>query len=103
MKKFFKTIAVIFVFLLVLGGAVGGYFIHRHNSMYIGRDKALEIALRDAGVAVSDLRDRDIDFDSGYGSAWYDVDFETVAMEYEYSLNAVTGEILYSYSEAEHY
>lgn len=102
MKKFFKTIAVIFVFLLVLGGAVGGYFIHRHNSMYIGRDEALRIALNDAGVDASAIRDRDIDFDSGYGSAWYDVDFETAGMEYEYSLDAVTGEILYSYSEAEH-
>lgn len=101
MKRVLKISLVVLVLLLVLGGAVGGYFIHRHNSLYIGRDKALEIALRDAGVEPAALRDRDVDFDSGYGSAWYDVDFETAGMEYEYSLDAVTGEIVYRYSESE--
>ena len=101
MKRFLKISAAVLALLLVLGGAIGGYFIHRHNSLYIGRDMALEIALRDAGVEPSALRDRDIDFDSGYGSAWYDVDFETAGMEYEYSLDAVTGEIVYRYSEPE--
>lgn len=102
MKRVLKISLVVLALLLVAGGAIGGYFIHRHNSLYIGRDMALEIALRDAGVEPSALRDRDIDFDSGYGSAWYDVDFETAGMEYEYSLDAVTGEIVYRYSEPEH-
>ncbi len=103
MKKFLKVFVIILVLLLVVGGAVGGFFLHRYNTMYIGRDEALRIALNDAGVDASAIRDRDIDFDSEHGAAWYDVDFETAGMEYEYSLDAVTGEILYSYSEAEHY
>lgn len=102
MKKFLKISAVVLALLLVVGGAIGGYFIHRHNSLYIGRDKALEIALRDAGVDLSALRERDVDFESGYGSAWYEVDFETLGREYEYSLDAVTGEIVYRCSETQH-
>ena len=102
MKRFLKISAVVLVLLLVAGGAIGGYFIHRQGSLYIGRDKALEIALRDAGVDLSALRERDVDFESGYGSAWYDVDFETVSWEYEYSLDAVTGEIVFRSSEAQH-
>ena len=51
MKKAFKTVLIVLVVLLVIGAAIGGYFIYRHNSMYIGKDAALQIALSDAGVS----------------------------------------------------
>ena len=102
MKKFMKTLAIVLVLALVAGGAIGAYFIYRHTTMYIGSDRALQIALQDSGLEPSAIRDKDIEFDSYRGSAWYDVDFETPGMEYEYSIDASTGEILYKYSEPEH-
>ena len=102
MKKAFKTVLIVLVVLLVLGAAIGGYFTYRHNSMYIGKDAALQIALNDAGVSPAAVRDRDVEFEHGHSGAWYDIDFEVPGMEYEYSLDAVTGEILFRYSEPEH-
>lgn len=102
MKKAFKTVLIILVVLLVLGAAIGGYFIYRHNSMYIGRDAALQIALSDAGISPTAIRDQDVEFERSRSGAWYDIDFETAGMEYSYSLDAATGEILYRYSEPEH-
>lgn len=102
MKKACKTVLIVLVVLLVIGAAIGGYFIYRHNSMYIGRDAALQIALSDAGVSPAAVRDKDVEFERSRSGAWYDIDFETAGMEYSYSLDAATGEILYRYSEPEH-
>lgn len=102
MKKASKTVLIVLVVLLVIGAAIGGYFIYRHNSMYIGRDAALQIALSDAGVSPAAVREKDTEFERGWNGAWYDIDFETAGMEYSYSLDAATGEILYRYSEPEH-
>ena len=102
MKKAFKTVLIVLVVLLVIGAAIGGYFIYRHNSMYIGKDAALQIALSDAGVSPAAVREQDVEFERNRNGAWYDIDFETAGMEYSYSLDAVTGEILYRYSEPEH-
>ena len=60
MKKACKTVLIILVVLLVIGAAVGGYFIYRHNSMYIGKDAALQIALSDAGVTPAAVREKDV-------------------------------------------
>ena len=102
MKKACKTVLIVLVVLLVIGAAVGGYFIYRHNSMYIGRDAALQLALRDAGVSPAAIREKDVEFERSRNGAWYDIDFEAAGMEYSYSLDAATGEILYRYSEPEH-
>ena len=102
MKKACKTVLIVLVVLLVVGAAIGGYFIYRHNSMYIGRDAALQIALRDAGVSPAAVQEQDVEFERNRNGAWYDIDFETAGMEYSYSLDAATGEILYRYSEPEH-
>ena len=102
MNKAFKTVLIILVVLLVLGAAIGGCFIYRHNSMYIGKDGALQIALSDAGVTPAAVREKDVEFERSRNGAWYDIDFETAGMEYSYYLDAATGEILYRYSEPEH-
>ena len=102
MKKACKTVLIVLVVLLVLGAAIGGFFIYRHNSMYIGKDGALQIALSDAGVSPAAVREKDVEFEHSLNGAWYDIDFETAGMEYSYSLDAATGEILYRYSEPEH-
>ncbi len=68
-------------------------------SAYIGGDQALAIACADAGVSVADIYDRDVEFDSERGVMVYEVDFKAGTLEYEYEIDAKTGEILRSRSE----
>ena len=102
MKKACKTVLIVLVVLLVIGAAVGGSLIYGHNSLYIGRDAALQSAPNDAAVSPAAVREKDAEFERSRNGAWYDIDFETAGMEYSYSLDAATGEILYRYSEPEH-
>lgn len=99
MNKTAKTIFIVVIVLIAIGLAIGGYFIYRHNASYIGADRALEAALRDAGVAANEIIDRDVEFEKSRNAKWYDVDFETFSTEYDYKVDAVTGEILSAASE----
>lgn len=64
------------------------------SSETISRDRALEIALAQAGLGQSDVFDLKVEFDYDDGLAIYEVEFETRQAEYEYEINAVTGAIL---------
>ena len=72
----------------------------------ISRAKAKEIALKHAGFTAGQVRftdvelDDDDDDDDGYGRH-YEVEFRVKAtrMEYEYIIDAVTGDVLFSKSE----
>lgn len=67
----------------------------------ITKDKALEIALADAGGKKTDARDIDIELDYEKSLRVYEVDFETKGFEYSYEINAVSGEILQREKEAD--
>ncbi len=99
MNKTLKKIVIILIVLAAIGLAIGGYFIYRHSVSYIGADRALEAALRDAGVSASEIIDRDVEFEKTRNAKWYDVDFETFSTEYSYTVDAKTGEILNAASE----
>ena len=77
MKKALKTALIILIVLLIIGAAIGGYFIWRHHALYIGADAALGAALDDAGVLAAETFDVDVDFEHKYGRSWYEVQFET--------------------------
>lgn len=62
----------------------------------IGREKAKKIALDDAKVKESEIRDLDIELDRDDGTIHYDVDFEVGGKDYDYEIDAKTGEILRS-------
>ena len=81
-----KALAVILV-VIVLGLAIGGFFIYRG----ISRSNAmLDIALKDAGLTRAEIYEYDVDYEHGY----YEVEFDTGAQEYLYRIDAKTGEIL---------
>ena len=61
---------------------------------YITPDEAKAIALQDAGLEASDIRDLEVELDLDDGPAHYDVDFEKTSADYEYDIDAVTGQIL---------
>lgn len=102
MKKGWKIAVIVLVVLLVLGGAVGGYFIWRHQTSYIGGDKALQTALVHAGLSTAQVYDIDTEFEKDKYSAWYEVEFESDGTEYDYIIDAVNGSILSSSAKPEH-
>lgn len=56
-------------------------------------DKAKEIALDDAGLAITDVTFTKEKLDVDDGISVYDIDFYTDNIEYEYEINAVTGAV----------
>ena len=94
MKKALKTALIILIVLLIIGTAIGGYFIWRHHALYIGADAAFGAALDDAGVLAAETFDVDVDFEHKYGRSCYEVQFKPAEGEYDYIVAAGRGEVL---------
>ena len=60
----------------------------------IGKDKALEMALKAAGIKEQDAKDIDIELDTENGKKVWDIDFESGNTEYSYDIDAASGEIV---------
>lgn len=77
------------------------------NSGYIGEDAAKTAALEHAGLTEADLQAVVIRLDYDDGRALYDVEFvrptDTGAEEYDYEIDALTGEIFAYDYDAENY
>ncbi len=63
---------------------------------YIGTDSAKAKALEHANVAETDISNLEIDLDIERGHMVYEVEFDTAEFEYEYNINALTGEVLWT-------
>lgn len=63
---------------------------------YIGKDKAKEIAFKHAKVDAGKVKDLDIELDTDDGRAKYEIDFKVGNTEYEYEVDAKTGDIIKS-------
>lgn len=61
---------------------------------YIGNEKALSIALKHAGLSESGLTKKEIKLDDEDGRMVYKVELEAGKDEYEYEIDAVSGDIL---------
>ncbi len=85
-----KKILTILLVIVLLGVAIGGFFIYRYVSSTIGRDAAVQIALKDAGIERNQAYDLEVDYEHGY----YEVDFESGKGDFAYRIDARTGEIL---------
>ena len=68
---------------------------------YIGEEAAKAAALEDAGLTASDVTELDADLDLDDAIIHYDVDFKSGGMEYDYDIDAVTGDVLTSSSEVD--
>jgi uncharacterized membrane protein YkoI len=64
-------------------------------SKFIGKSKALKVALKHAGLKKSQVRDIDVERDYEHGRWIYEVDFEKGKKEYNYDIHAKTGKVLY--------
>ena len=61
---------------------------------YIEQDRALEIALQHAGLSRNQITGLDIEFDCEDGVMVYEVEFDCSGDEYEYDIDAVSGDII---------
>lgn len=73
------------------------------SNEYIGEEKAKEIALNHAGVSESDANFVRVKLDYDHNTAEYEIEFWSDNKEYDYDINAVTGEILSFDYDAENY
>lgn len=64
------------------------------QTTYIGEDRAAAIALQDAGIAEEDTAYLRVHLDRDDGFVYYDVDFASQGMEYDYEVQASDGAIL---------
>ncbi len=65
----------------------------------IGRDKAISIALGNAGVSESQARELECELDVEKGVTVYEVSFKSQGIEYEYEINAQSGDIIQATKE----
>ena len=64
------------------------------DKAYIGEDAALNAALKHAKLNKSDVSGIEIDLDYEHGCMVYEIEFNRGADEYDYDINALTGEIV---------
>ena len=60
----------------------------------ISREKAIGIALNDAGFSINDVRDLDVERDYERGVLVYEIDFEQGRNEYSYEIRISDGKVL---------
>jgi len=70
-------------------------------SAYIGEEAAKDAALSHAGVAAADCTELEIELDLDELPVHYDVGFKVGNMEYDYNIDATTGEVLTFDSEVD--
>lgn len=63
---------------------------------YVGEDRAREKALGDSAVSASDIRDYECEMDYEQGKMIYEIEFVCNGEEYQYEIDAVTGEVIRS-------
>lgn len=76
---------------------------NKKEEAQITEEEAKQIALDDAGMKESDVTFARTHLDLDDNGAEYDVEFYSDLMEYDYEINAVTGEIIVSDYDADHY
>ena len=68
-------------------------------SKYIKVEEALDIALKSAGLTKNDVWDIDVELERKFGQMVFEVSFDAGQYEYEYYINAESGEVVKSFKE----
>ena len=69
------------------------------NSNYISKDEALEKALNSLNISQSNIYDLSNELDYKYGQTVYEIEFKYDGYEYEFYIDAETGNIVKSFKE----
>ena len=71
------------------------------GSEFLSEDEVRAIVFNHAGVNANDVREFEIELDDEHGIWVYEVEFKAGNIEYDYVVNAVTGEIIKSETEVD--
>lgn len=95
MKKSVNIVIVIaLIAALIAAGVIYLIYQTRDDELLIGQERAQVIALRDAQLAESQVSGLDTDIRYRGGQWYYRVRFKTIALNYEYEIEAYSGAIL---------
>ena len=70
-----------------------------NENVKLTRSDALNIVLKELNVNERDLYDLDIELENKYGKVLYEIDFKYNMYEYEYYIDASSGEVIHSFKE----
>ncbi len=73
--------------------------INEAKNNYISSNEALEIALKSLNISQNNIHDLSNELDYKFGVTVYEIDFKYNKYEYEFYINAQTGEVLKSFRE----
>lgn len=88
------VIVVVFIAALIAGGVTYLIYQTRDDELLIGEARAQEIALKDAQLAQSQVSELDCGIRYSGGQWYYKVTFHTIALSYQYEIEAYSGAIL---------
>lgn len=71
----------------------------KYDDNYISSTEALKIALDNLNINENNIYDMSSDLDYKYGKTVYEIEFKYDRNEYEFYIDAATGEILRSFKE----
>lgn len=100
-----KTLVIVVAAIVLAGiGFAAGMAVKtslaENSGDYIGAERAKSIALENVGVSSSKATFTKVEVDPSEHPAVYDIEFYTASNEYDFEINAFTGEILEKSSEA---
>ena len=95
MKKNVKiTVIVILILALIAAGVIYLILQTRDDDLLIGEDRAAQVALKDAMLTESQVSKLKTKLKLDDGTWYYDVEFCTRTLDYEYEIGAYSGAIL---------
>ena len=98
MKKTIKIIVIILIAAVIITAGVLLYINYYNNSHFIDAGAAKEIAAADAGVVLTEARFTECKLETENRTKIYEIEVTSGATEYEYKLDAVSGNILWKES-----
>lgn len=95
MKKSIKILIIcVLAAALIASGVIYLISQTRDDELLIGDERAQQIALSDARLAENQVSKLKVRLKLDDGVWYYDVEFRTIALEYEYEIEAYSGAIL---------
>lgn len=95
MKKSIKILIIcVLAAALIASGVIYLIYQTRDDELLIGDERAQQIALSDARLAENQVSKLKVRLKLDDGVWYYDVEFRTIALEYEYEIEAYSGAIL---------
>ena len=96
MLYFRRNIIIKGLVLLLVVLAVGGFVMKSRSALYISQNEAFEIARKDAGIALDEILEAEVEFERSGRDSMYEIEIDTFGGAYKYTLDAKSGDIMFA-------